>query len=472
MQMDQYFHHYLGWRLAEGGLPYLASFDQNFPGGAILHALCILLFGNSSFGFAVFDLILQSIGLFLIAACAKHVAGDYAALLAPVIYALTYIGLGIWDIGQRDAFIVPFLAGAVHILLKDDLRSKKLLQLGLLCGFMILLRPVFILFAFNAALAVWMKRREMKQAFLLLVYGALPSLVVIGVYTAIGEFGTLYESTVQFNLEVYGKFRHGVSLRGSGSITFVFAIGLLGLLFAGRERLKQLVPVFAASLIAPISTFVQGQGDAHHMTPSYAMSSIWVAVGLISLIQRFDWLREGKRFAIAVSVVLGLVILRGADRLPWESLGAYANGNSLRIIYERSKSTDVHLKDELAVADYLKPRLSSQDHIYIWSMRIWPYQLTGVSSPTRFQTHEHYLMQPKGQPLTELQMKWRREVMRDLEQHPPKYILWSTTDHLWLLPNAETSKEQLKRFPEFAAFVQSRYLPDTTIGAFEIVRLQ
>jgi hypothetical protein len=472
LQMDQYFHHYLGWRLAEGELPYLGSYDQNFPGGAILHAVCILIFGQTSLGFALFDLILQSIGIYFISRTANRLRGEKAALLAPIVYALTYIGLGVWNIGQRDAFIVPFLAYGVWLLVQERLSAKQLIALGLACGFMILLRPMFVLFAIFAAVYVGWRSNEWRRAFLVLIFGALPALLIILAYVSIGEFRTLYESTVQFNLEVYGKFRHGVSMRGSGTMTLIFAVGLLGLVALAiwdRAKLKAMIPVIVASIIAPISTFIQGQGDAHHMTPSYAMAAIWSAVGLVAILQRLGF-HQGGKGRISIAVLTMLIILRGCDRLPWDSINAYAKGASLQSIYASSKSTDVHLAEEFAVAKYLKPKLAPGDFLYIWSMRIWPYQHTGHPSPTRFQTHEHILMQPKGQPLTELQLRWREEMMRDLQTKPPKFILWTTTDNLWLLPNAESSKDQVKRFPKFEHFVNSGYVLDTTIGGFEILR--
>jgi hypothetical protein len=79
-------------------------------------------------------------------------------------------------------------------------------------------------------------------------------------------------------------------------------------------------------------------------------------------------------------------------------------------------------------------------------------------------------MQPKGQPLTDLQLKWRAEMIRELQAKPPKFILWTTTDNLWLLPNAESSKDQVKRFPEFEQFVRDRYTLDTAIGGFEVLK--
>ena len=472
MQMDQYFHHYLGWRLAEGEMPYLGSYDQNFPGGAILHATCILLFGHTSLGFATFDMILQAIGMYFISKTARRLGGDQAAILAPVIYALTYIGLGVWNIGQRDAFIVPFLAYAVWLLVQEKLSMRQVIALGLTCGFVILLRPMFILFACFAAAYVGLRMKDWKRGLSTLVCGAIPSLIVILSYLAIGEFQTLYESVVQFNLEVYGKFRHGVSMRGSGTMTLVFALGLIGVVYLAirdRSRANQLLPVIIATLIAPISTFIQGQGDSHHMTPSYAMAAIWAAVGFATILERLG-LYDRVRGGWALAAITGLILLRGSDRLPWEMMNAYASGSSLEAIHASSRSTDVHLAEEFAVADHLKRHLEADDRLFIWSMRIWPYQLTGHPSATRIQTHEHVLMQPKGQPLTELQLKWRAEMMRDLQARPPKFILWTTTDHLWLLPNAEASKEQLKRFPEFEAFAFSKYELDTVIGGFEIMR--
>src|ERR1017187_1840168 len=46
----------MGWTLyAYHGLPYIASWDHNFPGIVFVHWTSIALFGASDFGFRLFD---------------------------------------------------------------------------------------------------------------------------------------------------------------------------------------------------------------------------------------------------------------------------------------------------------------------------------------------------------------------------------------------------------------------------------
>lgn len=468
MQMDQYFHQYLGWRLSEGGLPYLASFDQNFPGGAILHAISILLFGKSSLGFGVFDLMLQTSSCMVIARLTWHLSGSkLATIAAPLIYAFTYIGLGVWNIGQRDSFLVPFLALFANELVAGK-PQERAFKLGALIGCMVLLRPVFAL-AFIVGLYVVARYKDVRAILKLTGGSALPIVLVLLPYAFMGELQTVYESVIQFNLEVYGKYRHGVSLRGSDHMTFVFIVGAIGLVVSQFWKDPRLRLLTLLTAIAPISTFIQGQGDAHHMTPSYALIAVLSSVGLLALVRALQSSYWSRSAWFSTVLVLVLILWKGTPQLPWDVIEAYASGKDRNAQLALHHSGDVDLREEYAVSKYLNSQLRPHETIYIWSMRVWPYLLTDRAAPSRFHSHEHLLMQPRGQAVTALQRKWRREFMRDLKSHPPAYILWTTNDQLWIL-NFKTSEQSLDDFTEFKNFVEREYEPDTVIGAFKVVR--
>jgi len=481
MQMDHYFHHYLGWRLIHGGLPYVGSFDQNFPGGAAIYALAILLFGESSLGFSVFDLLAQGFTCYLIARLTlRFDKAGYAAILAPLIYGLTYIGLGVWDTGQRDGFIAPMLIGFLILVTKDGISKRQWFGIGLLVGLMTLTRPMFILVGL---LAFWklfegnnlqeLVKSKAKPFISLILGAALLPLLVILLYVITGYFTELYDATILFNVDVYSKFRHGVNFRGSGEMTLVIGIGILSLVFFNRSQLKEKIFVLLATILSPISMWVQGQGDAHHMTPSYASAAVLAGIGLSALLQKIssklDQEEQHRKFSFAVCMLfVGVILLRGWPRIPHNYINQWVHGVSLQEIYEQQRAGDVDIRDEFAVAEFIKRNTLPTDYIQIFSMRIWPYELANRLPPGRFQTHEHLIMQPRGQELKPVQLKWRKEFMADLTGHPPKYILVTTTDQLWLYPNAEASIDQLKRFPEFNTFLMNGYALDTVIGAFNI----
>jgi hypothetical protein len=467
MQMDQYFHHYLGWRLLHGGLPYVASFDQNFPGGAILYAMGIAIFGQSSLGFAVYDLLVQGFTCYLIV----HLARRYdpsgtASWIAPILYTLTYIGLGVWDVGQRDSFIAPMLVGLLLLLTSGRITARMWVGAGLLVGAMSITRPLFA-FAGLLILAVWLWRHgSVKDLWRVVAGAAALPVVVILTYLSIGHLNDLYQATIAFNLEVYGKFRHGINLRGSGSMTILLVSGV-ALYFLSKPKLRDSVLLVCALLIAPISTWIQGQGDPHHSTPSYAIAAALAGLGFAWMIQQI-----GRRSSVAASVaavLITIVILwRGSDRIPFGLVAEHLRDVPLRTLYEAQSRGDVKLEEEFSAADYIRSHTVPSDPIYIFSMRIWPYELSDRLPPTRFQSPEHLIMQPADQPLTSEQRVWRSELISSLEMRPPKYILITTTDQMWLYPHAEASIDQVKRFPAFDSLLTLSYAIDTVIGAYRI----
>lgn len=469
MQMDQYFHHYLGWRLLHGGLPYLASFDQNFPGGAVLYAVGIALFGQTSLGFALYDLLVQSFTCYLIARLALRLDRTaVTAWLAPAIYAFVYIGLGVWDVGQRDSFIAPMLMLLLLVLMKEPITSRGWFFAGLLVGAMTLTRPLFAMSAL-IVLVIWVSRRADRRPLVLATLGALllPLLTLL-VYVAIGHAHELYEATIAFNLEVYSKFRHGVNLRGSGTMTIVMIIGI-ALYALRRPTWREWLPVAIALLIAPVSTWIQGQGDPHHTTPSYAVAALLAGLGFAWTI---GWIRARTNptlAVLAIALISVILLWRGLDRIPATLIAAWLRDTPLERLYEMQDRGDVKLEEEFGVASYIGSHTAPTDPIYIFSMRIWPYELADRLPPTRFQSPEHLVMQPADQPLTPIQQRWRTELMQSLAARPPKFILITTTDQMWLYPHAEASIDQVKRFPEFGAFL-TNYAIDTTIGAYRVFR--
>src|SRR5580704_646395 len=52
-------HHTMGLALTQGHLPYLGSWDNNFPGIVYFHALSILLFGKGYIGFRILDMLVH-----------------------------------------------------------------------------------------------------------------------------------------------------------------------------------------------------------------------------------------------------------------------------------------------------------------------------------------------------------------------------------------------------------------------------
>ena len=106
--MDQSLYSYGAWVWTHYHLPpYLGVFDQNFPGIFIIHRLAFAIFGESIIGFRVFDLLVQLSSLTMIFYLSKRLSGSgVAGFLSGVFYGIYYFGLGNFDTGQREAYIL------------------------------------------------------------------------------------------------------------------------------------------------------------------------------------------------------------------------------------------------------------------------------------------------------------------------------------------------------------------------------
>lgn len=66
MGADQGLQAFVAAELLQGNLPYVDNWDHQFPGGWVLHALEIFLFGKSVLAFRIFDLFFQLGSAYLI----------------------------------------------------------------------------------------------------------------------------------------------------------------------------------------------------------------------------------------------------------------------------------------------------------------------------------------------------------------------------------------------------------------------
>jgi uncharacterized membrane protein len=193
---DQALYGYMGERLLHGGLPYVASWDQNLPLIVFIHAFETLVFGHSDLGFRVFDLLLQIAFLWTLNHwLARHI-GSLAAFLAPIMISAYYLHQGFWMAGERDVYVTMLL---LYSLVAID--GDHPLLAGVLQGLSLLLRPtdLFIL----PIVLLFLYRKRIRSAITAIIGAALPTLAVIAIYLIAGHLSDLYDATVRYNLTVY-----------------------------------------------------------------------------------------------------------------------------------------------------------------------------------------------------------------------------------------------------------------------------
>jgi hypothetical protein len=123
MGMDQANYAYMAWMWLEGYWPYVGTWDLQFPGGWVLHALEIAVLGKSVWLFRGFDLLFQLASAWLIFRITRRAAGVPAAFVAAALFCLIYQGYGPWNTGQREGFGLLFILAGFWLYLTNERRA-------------------------------------------------------------------------------------------------------------------------------------------------------------------------------------------------------------------------------------------------------------------------------------------------------------------------------------------------------------
>src|SRR5580692_3236986 len=102
---DNALYAYMADLALKGHLPYLGSWDQNFPGIILIHAVQMLVSGHSQLAFHIFDILLQLIGSYLLIRIGERLYDIRAGMLAAVLAALYYVHQGLGMAGERDSYV-------------------------------------------------------------------------------------------------------------------------------------------------------------------------------------------------------------------------------------------------------------------------------------------------------------------------------------------------------------------------------
>src|ERR1700733_5938693 len=197
-------------------LPYIGSFDQNFPGIMYIHAGIIALLGNTEIAFRGFETILHIASAAILFLLLRRWISERAASMSALLSCVYYDLGGIWFGGQRDGIAFFFVLAAALIVykLKDNARygfkrwNDHLLALvmGLLVGVATLIRPTNGLFGLVLIISLWLVGGQWKYVFSIIYIAGILSLWIVAFYPYFGISGGLYRvylCIIRFNTEVY-----------------------------------------------------------------------------------------------------------------------------------------------------------------------------------------------------------------------------------------------------------------------------
>lgn len=460
------------------GVPYLGSWDHNFPGTVLIHALGIAVFGNSMLGFRCMELVMQIAIVFSLYALSRLWLSEGASILGCFLYALFYIHGPGQFMGQRDDFaVLPLAWGFTTVILAyrgktAQSQNALLATAGAMFALATSIRPTLILLLIVPFFTLYDLRKarsRMLLLFELLGFFAIVLLWALPYALAPDGIRQVYLSTIRFNFEVYSHVPfhfHDISNRSLLVVAFLLWWGIVMILHRRRgthfseaphwhEEKRFMIASFAALLIGVI---VMRRIASYHLMPFCAF--------FLPVLAAVIWdmkMRWGKRGTIAVAALL---IVLFAGLYPWKMVFSEQGKN---ILFSSKPFAERLTGDSLEtnVVAYIRTNTDERDTVEVSAFFPDIRWQIDLPSATRFTTLTALLLRPTHGTYTVFQKEWQAEYVAAIERIRPKfYIVQNAVDRA----SDIATLRDLLAIPGFGAFIQQAYTLNTTMGEYYIYR--
>jgi Dolichyl-phosphate-mannose-protein mannosyltransferase len=492
LSWDNWVYQTMGWDLyAYGKLPYLGSWDVNFPGIVYLHALSIALMGTSDLAFRNFDVIFETATCLFFYKLLIRWFRPFFALIASIVYPLLYVSLAWRVAGQRDAFAVFFLFAGLVVLFNALNKSTSRIAVGRLiaAGFLVasaaIIRPTYGLFSLSVIIAYFLSERRFDRKIGSFILGTMCAFAALFLPYLLSYHGLqdFYRFTIQFNIDVYSKYVQPsimfiFSLQETGRVATAYVIAGVITIVVMRllkstpslQKVPQFVLYLYGLLLASsiASIFVMRTYQADHFLPLLAMLSPIMACAIYSpLLLKWRLLR----IPLMVCIMLYLTYRLYPRNLIHHYRTGLASGvPALEYVYNivDPDSLAGPTAEERAV-NYLKTADPTQKPIEVVCYnRPYLYVPARLESITRFTEILPLSMRTRDGDFTSYQIEWRREFMEELTMKQPMFIVF--TDNLNRPFGLQSPFELAQQIHGFSTLIAGSYHLDTVIRGFTFYR--
>jgi hypothetical protein len=493
----------IGQGLLEGKQPYRDLWDNKPPGIFYLYAGIARVFGRTMWSAAVVDILLLLLISYFLFRFTELYLGRAGAAIAVMVHASWHGEMKYFWIAQPETFQVACVLAGYLLMKRRGQRWKATsFAAGLVFGYACWLKynavaflPFLLFLPFLDATGLdrepprvslsipW--RNWLVRAALLLAGLAAAIGIVLAVIVLKGAWPAMKE--VQF--VVLPRYAAMAIQRNPHYLLSVFVrtnyyLGvwnlwatLAGLLVGWRRRdLRRFAPIFLAASLAYIATVMQVRFHDYYFQTCYPFfAAIWaylvVSIYEGTCVLARDFRRRGWRLAA------GLFWIVFANAIFWplpdefnkltmryEELREWrADRETFYASYPRQLSFEL-LRGQFDVIDYLKKNARPSDSVYVWGSNCLIYYLSGHQAPTRFVSN-------LGIVSLWAQPSWREELVRDLRNAQPRFIIVTRHDALPTITYVNLDSENyLKIFPKLDAFITENYKPVTDFESFVVYR--
>jgi hypothetical protein len=484
--VDQGVFFYMADVLLKGGWPYVATWENDYPGLIFIQAVQMLVMGKSIAAFRLFDILVQVGSAYCILVVARRASGSMAAAIAPILYCLIYQSYGPWNTAQREGFGLFLVLAGFALTWTSGRRAPGVTAglAGLLFGIAITIKPTLLaLSLFYLPLAGSFRTPGGRRTAMFAVAGLLlPTTIIVGGYWAAGRLTEMYEACVAYHAVYTARLRGDASLiaywwsklTSLGRNAVVLPITFIPFIMWDPDRVRDRSMLFLAYVGATYAVFVQGTFAGYHYLPGLAIGAVLVGTMVESAT---GWLRTRWRalaahparsietgVIAAIMLPMAAVYMRNA---PIERLVTLA---FLRppVVDEFRNQNVYDFTETYEAAAYLKGHTAPDEPIQVWGYESFVYFLADRPASSRFQMTNPLVMHTPEGRLTPMQERWRDEFIDAVTARPPAYIAVLRDDRWWWAPDEQSSEELLDDFPAWKAIITSRYELDHQIGRFLI----
>ncbi len=477
-------------------LPYIGSWDQNFPGIVYLHWLSIIFFGNSAIGFRSFDVCFHLIMSWLFFRLLRRWLTPQLSLVAVLFYNFHYISGGLGIAGERDAFAAGFLIASTvfwYVILDKQSSSRRLkltyaFAAGISIAIVIALRPTYGLFLF-VGLAFLFRIHDRWLLIVSFIAGcSLVFLAILIPYLLIpGGIEQLYFSTISYNFDIWAQLRlplYWLFFRIRQQKLF-FVLGLMGLAFTSIPLVQRYLPrikivlnhvsppskidlflIGSYGFIGIASVLMMGKYWPYHFEVVILALAPFGAIGLQSAVQSLP--RRSYKVA-------GIILLSGYSLFRVFPLYLVIAFFSSIAQHQTSTLGDSYSCEpgfpasvDAYVARYLDRSIPPGGRFECASRMAGVRWRVHRQSASRFTTFYPLIMTDPHGHHPDFQKAWRREYIDSLLSARPYYLVCSTVPVDTSILDIPSPAVCIHTIPGFDSEILPHYQFDTVMGTYVI----
>jgi hypothetical protein len=491
----------IGQGLLEGKQLYRDLWDNKPPGIFIAYAGIAKLFGRVMWSAAAVDIILLLIISYLLFRFTEPYLGRAGAAVAVMVHASMHGQIRYYWIAQPETFQVAcILAGYLLMTRRGRWWWASSFAAGLLFGCACWLKynavaflPFLLLLPYLRASGLDEKPPQVSFTVSWRDWLARSALLLAGLAAAVAlvlawiVFNNAWPAMRETQFEVLPRYAAmGIERNPHYLLTAFYRTNrclgvwnlwaaLVGLLVAWLRRdLRRFAPILLAAFTALAAVVMQVRYHDYYFQTCYPFfGPIWayVAVSVFEGSRALAWNFRQRGWRLAA----GLVWIVFAQATFWPLPDEF---NKLTMRYEELREWRAdhetfyadypgqlvfeHLSGQFKVIDFLGKNATSNDGVYVWSANCAIYYLSGHQPPTRFVSN-------LGIVSLWAQPSWREELMRDLRNAQPRFIVVTRQDSVPAITYVRLDSETyLKTFPEFNSFLTRNYRSVADFDTFVI----